>query len=101
MEYSCLSLPTTPQKKAPSLFKISWSPLLKNIQLSYDTLLLPVVLVIVSFHTSWTIKAMSSTLVSALTSLRENNYVTRMFILTFEKSISRRYHSCYDYCHRI
>ena len=39
------------------------------------------------------IKAMSSSLLSALTSLQENNYVTRMSIFTFERLTSQCYQS--------
>ena len=44
---------------------------------------------------------MSSALQSALTSLQQNDYVTRMLILTHEILISQPYRSGYPYCRRI
>ena len=44
---------------------------------------------------------MSSALQSVLTSLQENNYVTRMLVLTHRRPISQPYRSGYPYCRRI
>ena len=49
-------------------------------------------------HTTWTIRTMSPALQSTLTILQQNNYLTRMFLLTSERFISQHQYSLYPHC---
>ena len=62
--------------------------LMKSICYPRRAFLLSVVLFTFSDHTFETIKIMSSVLLSALTGLQQNDYLTRMLILPFARSIS-------------